>query len=256
MGNLSAAIKALNVPRGTSKRFSCPNCGGANTLSVGWKGSTLVWLCFRASCGLRGKEAASLTLKDIEILQQKQKDEPKPFVMPSYFTSVMSDERAISFLKRNNCIDAYTSNRAAIRYDPRENRVVFLIYHRGSLVDAAGRILTPGVKPKWKRYGHAQYPFVCGDSTTAVLVEDCASACAVSSVATGIALLGTNLTAGHMQTLRSYKECIVALDPDAHAKAARMVHVVSPYLPTKVALISDDLKYFDNDKIRQELNLV
>ena len=46
-----------------------------------------------------------------------------------------------------------------------------------------------------------------------------ASACAVSSYGTGMALLGTNLTDRALEIAKQYPRCIVCLDKDASKKA-------------------------------------
>ena len=42
-------------------------------------------------------------------------------------------------------------------------------------------------------YGNKDVPFKCGECNDAVIVEDCPSACAVSNILTGIAIMGTKL---------------------------------------------------------------
>jgi DNA primase len=54
-------------------------------------------------------------------------------------------------------------------------------------------------------------------------VEDCSSACSVSSDITGIALMGTNLLDTHIDVIKKYKKVFVALDKDATDKAIKIV---------------------------------
>ena len=111
------------------------------------------------------------------------------FETPEYFTSVTNNERALRYLKNNNCIDAYENRLVNIMYDPKQDRVVFMVKDGLKTVDAIGRSLNYKVKPKWYRYGKSEKLFTCGDSQDAILVEDAASACAVSKIFTGVALL-------------------------------------------------------------------
>ena len=135
-----------------------------------------------------------------------------------------------------------------IRYDVRMNRVVFLIKDRKRVVDAAGRALD-GRGPKWYRYGNSNLPFVCGgDGSVAVLVEDCSSACSVSNICTGLALLGTNLLSQHIETLQKFQTVYVALDKDATDKAIDMVRTLSPHVPTKLMVLKHDLKNMQKDE--------
>ena len=95
------------------------------------------------------------------------------------------------------------TGRADIRYDFQRNRAVYLIKQGNKVVDAAGRSLDDRT-PKWYRYGSSKKPFICGNHTDAVLVEDCASASAISNIVTGVALLGTNLLQQHLESLSKY----------------------------------------------------
>ena len=62
--------------------------------------------------------------------------------------------------------------------------------------------------------------FICGSNATGILVEDCASACAVSHLYSGIALMGTSLPESYIPVLKKrFKKIIVALDRDATTKA-------------------------------------
>jgi len=109
---------------------------------------------------------------------------------------VSRSEEAVRYLKRVNAYDAYLAGRVDIRYDFRMNRVVYLIKDGRRTVDAAGRSLV-NAKPKWWRYGKSGNPFVCGSQRLGVILEDCASACYISDIMSGIALLGTNLQDSH-----------------------------------------------------------
>jgi hypothetical protein len=249
--DIQQLIKSLNVPSGMSKRFDCVSCGGRNSLGVSNRNGTLSWNCFRASCRTRGRLGTTVTLSDLRSLKL-QKDDP-PFVLPEYFTYV-SNEDAIVWLKRYNCNHAITKKLVEVRYDPRDNRLVFLIKNKqGDLIDAAGRSLTDGSGPKWRRYGRSRYPLVVGRKDNAILVEDAASACAVSGLGTGVCLLGTHLTTEAISAMRDFTSCTIALDPDAKLKALKLQKQLEGYLPTKVALLPDDPKCFTEDQLRSYL---
>ena len=96
-------------------------------------------------------------------------------------------------------------------------------------------------------------PFICGTHKTAVLVEDCASTCAVSSVVTGVALLGTSLSEQYIPHLKKYNEVLVALDRDATAKSFDIASKLCYTIPSKVVMLDDDLKYYNEEKIREIL---
>lgn len=256
-------VQSLGIQSGTHKRTACPNCGGRTNLSVTHTGSEVLWSCFRASCPVRGKAA---TTRDVNAIRQALKGrsvEPerklRVWTPPSHLTSVSGNEAAQAYLRKNNCMAAYQEGRAEVRFDPRLNRVLFMIREGGVLVDAAGRSIDPDRPkhvPKWLRYASSDSPFICGQSDTAVVVEDCASACAVSSIASGVALLGTNLKATFVGKLKSYSRVIVALDPDATAKGVDLTRKLSYFCShVRTARLDDDLKYFDSAKIRQMLDI-
>jgi hypothetical protein len=115
------------------------------------------------------------------------------------------------------------------------------------VVDAVGRALND-VRPKWYRYGKSQTPFVCGNHDTVFVVEDCASACAVSNKVTGLALLGTNLLQEHVRVLQKYERVYIALDKDATDKALDMVRRLYFLVPTSLAVLQQDLKNMTDDE--------
>lgn len=150
-------------------------------------------------------------------------------------------------------MDAYQNQRARIMYDPKQDRVVFLVMENGEVYDAIGRSLNKGVVPKWYRYGKSSKLFKAGDHPEAVLVEDAASACAISPVATGVALLGTNMKDADLSQLKQYDRVYVCLDPDATRKSLDIHKYLSYFVNSKIIRITDDLKYFDVQEIRQLL---
>ena len=158
-----------------------------------------------------------------------------------------ANPRAESYVKRANAYDAYLAGRVDIRYDFRMNRVVYLIKDGRQVVDAAGRSLD-NIKPKWWRYGKSGNPFVCGASRVGIVLEDCASACSVSSFLSGVALLGTNLQDSHLPYLRKYDRLLVALDKDATKKALDLVRRLQAIRPTSLVVLNKDVKDMTDDE--------
>ena len=150
-------------------------------------------------------------------------------------------------MRKVSAYDSYLSGRADIRYDFKQHRVVYMVRDGRKTVDAVGRALRDA-KPKWYRYGKSQVPFVCGTSDIAFVVEDCASACAVSNKVTGMALLGTNLLNEHAKRLSQYNLVSVALDKDATDKALDIVRRLHFLVPTKLAVLPTDLKNMTDDE--------
>ena len=111
--------------------------------------------------------------------------------------------------------------------------------------------------PKWLNYNKNITPFSCGTSDTAVVVEDCASACAVSGIYTGVALLGTKLKEEYALYLsKNFKKVIVALDRDATKKAFDLSKGLRYLIDTEVKILDEDLKYLNATEIKELFNVV
>ena len=140
----------------------------------------------------------------------------------------------------------------------KQDRVVFLIRDDEdptTFVGAVGRALSSATYPKWYMYGNKDVPFKCGlhEHNEAVIVEDCASACAVSNILTGVAILGTSLKQSHKQSLKSYDKLYIALDRDATTKAFDIANELRSegFKNVEIKALKDDLKYFNTEEIKE-----
>jgi DNA primase len=99
---------------------------------------------------------------------------------------------------------------------------------------------------------------MCGNSDNCLVVEDCPSACSVSNLATGVALMGTTLLNEHIDVIKKFRKAYVALDKDATSKAYMMVRKLRNYVPTKLIVLNKDLKDMEigerNDFIRRYID--
>jgi hypothetical protein len=104
-------------------------------------------------------------------------------------------------------------------------------------------------------FGNTEGGIQVGDSKTAVVVEDVASACSVSRVegVCGYALLGTNITAPIKSRLRHFSCVIIILDKDASSKALRIAKSLQSHLNVKVKLTNEDLKWLNVKEIETTL---
>ncbi len=249
-------IKTL-VPSGeVDTRMDCPFCNGTNTLTIKRENADLLWYCFHASCSAKGNHEGEMTMKQVIDTVVNKKDRvnqsPLTFIPPKSFVSIFSTDKCTDYLKKNHCIESYLKGKAEIKYDVKQHRAVFIIKEKERVVGAIGRGLNSQVYPKWFMYGDKSYPFICGNTDTAVLVEDCASACAVSEVHTGVALMGTSLPDSYIPVLKKkFKKVIVALDRDATTKAFDISNQLRYYMDTEVKILEDDLKYFDKPQIER-----
>lgn len=250
-------VKSYGLISGESVRVDCPFCGSQNTFTITKKVGTLLWYCFSASCQTKGRASDEYSKDD--FLRKMESSVGVTFQIPDHWVGVQGHTLCMKYLEDNHCLEAVLDNRAEVMYDPRQNRCVFLIRKEGVVCDAVGRVLDSFGYPKWLRYGstssgycakHTRQAFR-GSSISSIVVEDCASACAVSCIADGYGLLGTNLTPDHILDLRLYDHVYIALDPDAISKAIQMQKTLSSFVRCSVWFIEDDLKYYNKEQLEE-----
>jgi len=116
------------IPPDTTMRLDCPFCNHKNTLSVTNDDNRLSWHCFHASCDAKGTEKKRMSMATIKkIFNTEPVTQDDKFNIPEHFKTVYSNERAVKYLQKNNCWESYTWRRADIKYDVRQDRVVFMI---------------------------------------------------------------------------------------------------------------------------------
>ncbi len=221
------------------------------------------WYCFRASCNTRGVVNEELNISDIKKrFSNGSYSSDIAFHPPDYFTYPLDNSRVYNYLENNHCLSSYGDNRVEIRYDPKEDRVVFYCLNdKKKIVNATGRSLIKH-QIKWRIYGPNNYPFHCPSSvrnscnkgTLAVIVEDAASACAVSDLCDGIALLGTNLSFDYLHLLKKYDRIIIALDKDATSKAVKIQNSLRYFVDSNVVMLERDLKKLNKEQIKGVLH--
>lgn len=257
-------IKQFPISNGESRRFDCPFCGGKNTLSISKQLGKLQWCCFRASCNTRG--ISDYTLSKEELIKSFTK-EKRDFFIPDYFTSPLSNEDAVKYLKRNNCLKAYVDKLADIWYDPKEHRIVFGIKWKGKRYGAIGKKLgansvSISSYSRWYRYSTSNIstPFsivVESNMGSVILVEDCASACNAATIINSVALLGTNLTDAYKNFIVSnFTSFVIALDKDASVKAIQIQRQLKCYGQTDVLFLNKDIKYWNEEELKCLRNLL
>ena len=245
-------INDIHLNVGETKRTNCPNCNGYNTFTVTNNMGRIVWNCYKVSCGIRGTKKVNMDADDLRAYMESKKVLTDDlFEMPSYLVPVTDEHTdAINFAKH------WQIDHTDLWYDVKEHRVVFLIHHNNSVVDATGRSLTNRL-PKWKRYGNSSLPFMVGSGKTAVVVEDCVSAAVVGNDArVGVALLGTSLTAEQRERLTQFSTAIIALDPDAIIKSLAISKELRGYVDNvRVLKLTDDLKYRNPEDMQALIEL-
>ena len=68
--------------------------------------------------------------------------------------------------------------------------------------------------------------------------------------------MGTSLPDSYIPVLqKKFKKIIVALDRDATTKSFDIANKLSYYIDTEVKMLEDDLKYYDENKIKEMFNV-
>ena len=242
-------ILAKQILNGANSwRGDCITCGGKNSLSVSNNSGNIKWFCFKASCNSKGVESVKRTLNEVMNTVRKDKiDYTVEYSNPLSFTTVKTNKLAEEFVKD-------IPSNVPIRYDPKQNRVVFIVERDGIAIDAVGRLLD-GYGPKWYRYGTSGRSFLLRGNNTCVVVEDVLSACIVNQAGySSMALLGTQLKELDLHELIEYNKLLIALDPDAYSKGIAMATRLNAYVDAKPVRIPNDLKYFTPNEIKGILN--
>jgi len=235
-------LQSIKLSDGESKTIDCPFCHGKKKFSISHKDGVLLWNCYKAQCNAKGawKKGYSLSgLKNkisntLVVAKNKNRGMPKILSNPQYHPHL------IKYLEDNNCLPALNQGLVSIKYDPVDNRCLFMMNHDEG---AVGRSLG-GRNPKWLSYGDVSGILQVGNSQTAVVVEDAPSACSVASTGmyTGVAILGTSITQQQKRALTKFNRLIICLDNDAKNKAMMLLSQLRGLVSTSVRFISNDLK--------------
>ena len=232
-------VSELDIPNGHTKRMNCPSCKGTKTFTVTNNMGSLVWNCYKVSCGVSGGTRVHLTVDDIKRGFKDAEDFAQDnFDLPQYIVPHRDNPQVLKW-----CAE-WGISADDLMYDVKEDRVVFPVVHDGKLVDATGRTLGKRI-PKWKRYGNSGLPYAYGYGKVAVVVEDCVSATVVGYGSfVGVALLGTSLQESHKRYLSQFSTAVIALDPDALPKTLQMAKELRGHVPdVRVLRLVDDIKY-------------
>ena len=229
-------------------RINCPSCGGIKTFTATRPDGLVLYNCYKAGCNVSGKKrmlSSSRYIREKSIILPSQKKQE--FKIPDHF-SVYLPKKMTRYCNENNI----NTDKVQLYYDVKLDRAVFPIFdvkiNEGSLptitpkiIDAVGRSLSK-YGAKWHRYSNSGLPFICGEGETCYVVEDSASAVAVSQHGIGLALLGTNLSNEVLDIVIKYPYVIVCLDKDASSKAIRMKNRIAQFTRANVKLLEVDPK--------------
>ncbi len=120
--NINGYIDAMAIQEGVTMRSDCPVCGHKNSFSATNLGGSVVYNCFYADCGIRGKVKHGLFST---ARMQKERKRLTLSMYRQYFVPVSRSQKAVQYIKDNNIYTAYSQKWANLELDVRENRVVF-----------------------------------------------------------------------------------------------------------------------------------
>jgi hypothetical protein len=254
-------LSSIRLKDGETKRMDCPFCYGKGTFTITRKDGNRVWNCYKASCTASGGQGDTRSLASLKKAVVGRSEHPQgpfngsirinPNPIPPIITSVDNHPEILAYLSQVNVLEAVLKDIAKVSYAPKEHRVMFWMNDGQGCV---GRALD-GRKPKWKCYGNTSGIYTCGSGSTAVVVEDAASACAVGVITgyTGVALLGTHLDHIQKRQLVSYERLIICLDNDASSKSIKLLRKVEGLVPSTIRFLRDDIKWMNKAQIEEIL---
>jgi hypothetical protein len=244
-------LSNVRLKAGDHRRVDCPFCAGRKTLSVSNVDGKLLWHCYKASCPARGAKSLGRNTEQIRgrLSRQDAATTRRTPPLPDPVSDPSQHDHVLRYLEDNGSLEAYEQGDVRIAYAPAEDRVLFYMPSR---LGAVGRALSGG-GPKWRAYGDTSGLLTVGSGSTTVVVEDAASACAVSRVEglQGAALMGTNLSTQQKRQLRHSPCVVIALDKDASRKSLLMAQTLQGLVPCRVRLLETDLKYVEPDEIER-----
>ena len=234
---------------GVTVYATCPACNSNGKFSMTNMGGYVLYHCFRNSCGLKpGRVDFNRTHEDLQAYIQGRR-ERKEFVLPDRLAKAYTNLEVRRYLEKYNSLEAYEKGLVDIAYDPKLNRLVWIVWDSGRVVGAVGRLLGVGIGPKAVAYPNSlPVPLKVGTGKNLFLVEDCASACSIARLpdVTGMALLGTNFKDEYLPYVMGYDSITIALDKDARLKTLKLKKYLS--------LFNDNVGVWFLDKDIKDMN--
>lgn len=250
---------ASTIPIGSTRYFNCPSCGRRDKIGMTKLPFSTVYRCFSSSCGIKGKLNSPMNKENLSslLLNKGHTDALKRFILPDYLIKGFASVDSFTMALKYNLLDTYSQGLYETSFDPKLHRQVF--FHtdtEGNIVGAMGRALRFRQTPKAHIYINSiKTPWICGTSTTGVIVEDILSAINVANVGlTGIALSGTTLHNDYIFQLAKFNTVIICLDKDASIKAIELKKTLDIVCKNVIIrLLSRDIKDMPIDELLELL---
>ena len=266
-------LASIGLAVGDNTTIVCPYCAGGRSgepcMSIGLtEAHYVVYHCFRAGCGRVGGfwPSGSVGRNGLGTARPKREFAPRVY---------LGETQAVGEGWRAELLELYglsvrEVSEAGWVEDIRTGRLVCPI--RGLLNEHRGyelRQRKQGVHfrgPKtdhyreveglWAGWYGIRGPGADGPNPNhVVLVEDVVSALKVSRWFPCMSLMGSTVTADHLrEAFRVSNSVVLALDRDASSKALAFQRKFRVMWNFRVALLSNDLKYESDDRIKEIVN--
>ena len=101
MSNIYNIVSDMNISNGETKRINCPVCNGYKTFTVTNSMGSLVWNCYKASCGTKGGTRVRMSVDDIRnTLSDAERFAEESFELPPYIVNTCPCTQADRFCAR------------------------------------------------------------------------------------------------------------------------------------------------------------
>jgi hypothetical protein len=246
----------------TSTGNVCPSCdGGANgdkSLAVTSTNGTLLWICYRASCGFKGVHSIGASAFGKRQKHETKKSKALLGKMYALRSHALPDEIKEYLASKYNLYNEDFS-RAHLGWEENQKRLVLpLLDVNGGCTGAALRSLS-GAKPKALTYAEPSQMawYKNPTSTSLVIVEDQLSAIKASRYINAVALLGVNLNSDRARTIASegFDNVYLALDKDALAISIKSAASLRSTLRVEVLSLQKDIKDMQDNDIKTLLRV-
>ena len=91
---INTYINDLHISEGDSHRGDCPLCKGRNTFTASKIDGTIVYNCYKVSCGSKGRVSVGYNREDIYNIMNRNSSLPhgnvEEFYMPTHVTHDIS----------------------------------------------------------------------------------------------------------------------------------------------------------------------
>lgn len=233
----------------------CPACKGGSsnekTFSVSRREGRLLYICHRASCGVRGSTGSAGPSFSGGTKQVSTRGAVGRWAFREA-ASVTGSVKKILYDKYE--ITESQISRCKIGIDELTERLVLpVLSFRGDVEGATLRSLKVGEKPKSLTHTEpgAMAWYLNHNSDTLIIVEDQFSAIRASEYMNAVALLGVNLNDERADAIKKagFKRVFIALDYDAFGVSLELSIKYRSYLNLIPLRLEKDIK----DMSRQEL---